>query len=343
MYKVLRSTVAAASLAALALSATAVTATFMTADYAYAKGGNGNGNGNGGGNGGGNGKGNGGGGKSSKSGKSDTKSSSRSGKSGGGLLKLFNKDKSTKTRTTRTRVTREPSKAPKSNGNSWKTRLDDGMLSTPSYELGAWNSAKRSPRAIANMVEKYRETGKANGAGGMIGQLVAAYEDYNGANEDLETALQDAVNNGTLDQATAQSILDGSLSSESIENALVAADLLGDEMVTLDGSTVSCDDSGAGDCAAISDELDALQADVDALDVASTDPAISDALDGVAGVEDTLATAQSTIVPKKTPELYETMKADIEDLLDISLTEPGTILPPEELDPETVEDVAATE
>jgi hypothetical protein len=108
------------------------------------------------------------------------------------------------------------------NGNNWKTRLDDGQLQTPPSHLKSWNSAKRSPRALQNMVDKYEASGRAaNGAGGMIAAFVVAHDDFARAAEPvagLTGALQDAIDAGSTSLDSAQAVLDGTLSRSSLAN-----------------------------------------------------------------------------------------------------------------------------
>lgn len=277
MLKSVKSILVATTMSAVVLAPAATVATFAMSDAVYAKGGGGGGGSSGGG----------GGSSSSSKGKSGEKgksaSSSKGGKAygkGNGLLKrLFGKDKANAAKeqnaarkaarvkkvkkadvVTASAVVASPRPAGRPlKGQSWKTRLESGMLQTHPSELGMWNSAKRNPNAVANLVEKYRMTGKANGAGGMIAMVVVAYEDYNEVAGPAADALQDAVYAGTISYEDAQAIMDGSLTTGSIAGAVDDLNLAAalDEadaplyVVAYDSEagTVTC----TGDCPDVSD------------------------------------------------------------------------------------------
>ncbi len=329
------------------VSVSAVFVTVATADYAYAKGGNGGGNGNGGGKSGDNGK------SADRGGKAGGKSSatvSRSG-GGGGLLDLFRggKSKSQKqakqkkqrvkqSATTQSAVVSSPKPASKpSNGNSWKTRLDDGILDTPANELRSWNSAKRSPQALMNMVEKYEATGKANGAGGMIAAFVVAHGDYAdaiGPMNGLTDALQTAVDDGLISYDDATALLSGDLNDASLAADLAALnDILAQEVAAAEDLDADATEAlevvfpsygeGGFDCGSFCDDprVGDLQDQAGALDTANSyfDDLNMDAAEGeeldLAEVVDTFNSAQMTL-DDQTSDMSPTMLGDIRDLLD---------------------------
>lgn len=235
-------------------------------------------------------------------------------------------------------------------GKSWKSRLASGALRVHPSELGAWNSAKRSPVAIANMAEKYRETGKATGAGGQIGALVVAYEDYNLAiNGDpeagtlgLSDSLQAAVDAGTITVEMAERILAGDLPTEEEFAGEVAAisdsyELPEGVSLSYEAGSVGCSDGGDGGCDAVMneagfadlrDQIAAIEADAAALE----DPEILAAIDARVEAEAELKAAQAMVMSATTPGLAAQMLADVEELLHISLQAPEQIIAPAEED-----------
>jgi len=210
-------------------------------------------------------------------------------------------------------------------GKSWKTRLD-GELTTHPSELGAWNSARRSPVAIANMAEKYRMTGDASGAGGMIGALVVAYEDYGNATASFQEALDGAIAAERIDEETANRLIDGSLSEESIAATLMEFETRTGELFVYDDATdtYSCGDAGEGDCSLVSaEELDALNTDAATLSMIASDAALSDAIDAYAGADSSLEDANALVQPNRStdPAVQEAMLEDVLDLLDLEKQE----------------------
>jgi len=211
-------------------------------------------------------------------------------------------------------------------GNSWKTRLDGGLTTHPS-ELGPWNSARRSPVAIANMAEKYRMTGDASGAGGMIGALVVAYEDYASATTGFQTALDEAIAAELIDEATANRLIDGTLTEDAILTTVMEFEAETGALFVEDEATgtYSCDDSGGGDCALVgAEDLDALNADAAALSLIESDAASDDYSEPALSIEE----ANAMVQPQKStdPAVQEAMLADVLGLLgleeaDLSLYE----------------------
>lgn len=203
-------------------------------------------------------------------------------------------------------------------GNSWKTRLDDGSLETHPSELGPWNSAKRSPQAVANMVEKYERTGDMSGAGGMIGYLVSSYwalDGEDGARTTYFSTLQTAVDDGALSVAAATRLFEGPpLTQEEFDALLESDDYAG--IIVTDG-IVSCDAGATCE----DDDIALLQAELDALDfLARNDGAEGDYYDAL----EAAAEADATVVPNRSPEddeIRQTMLEDVKDLLDIDGTD----------------------
>jgi hypothetical protein len=219
-------------------------------------------------------------------------------------------------------------------GNGWKARLDDGMLDTHPSELGMWNSARRSPQAIANMVAKYAETGDASGAGGAIGFLVYAHQQAADGSTAYYDALQAAIDDGDLTVETAERLLDGSLSQEAFAAAL---DELGED-VDFEGGVISCDEDAICD----EEELAALQADADALAYLASEEA-ADLRTAQEGYDSALAdveAAEALVQPNKSTDeaVRDQMLADVKDLLDIE-----DLLAPEFVAPETVEEETIVE
>lgn len=225
-------------------------------------------------------------------------------------------------------ITPEGEEMPGAHSGNWKSRLDDGVLDTPANVLGFWNSARRSEQAIANMVEKYRETGDASGAGGKIGQLIVAYGGYNEAlgGATGEGGLQEAVDSGLISAADANALLDGSLAFEDVLAALGAdvtsiedaAAALSDETL---GRTVSVVDGvivcEGVDCEAIAGDIESLQMQLDDA------TALTGSIEDLAEAQALLEAAQGTL-----PD--DPMAVDeIEQLLQISLDEAPEITEPE--------------
>ena len=233
---------------------------------------------------------------------------------------------------------------PMTRGKSWKTRLDGEMLTTHPSELGAWNSAKRNPNAIANLVEKYRETGEANGAGGMIAALVVAYEDRNAAVTAAAADLQAAIDAGTITREQVEGILDGSLNMADLDTDLMtlkdgAGTEIGDYIVVdnPDGSiSLACFEDADCDLTAAQMEADRIAAGYAALGtVIVPEQVLEDGTiipaktvgDISAEVEsaDALAdAADATIVPNKSPDdatVVDMMIADVLNLLDLAREE----------------------
>ncbi len=381
-----------AAMAAAPVTVAVGAATVLGADAAFAKSDNGKGNGNGGGNGGGKGNAGGNSGKgggnsaSSKSASASgsTGSSSATTKNGRTVTRVVEKKVRTKdgrVKTVRTiyvskgkaaqpaartkaapqtaSVTTETAttetataETTKQKGGGWRSRMAAGQTRVPPQELGMWNSAKRSPQAIANMAEKYRETGKITGAGGAIGALVVAYEDMNAAvngEEGLTSAVQAALDAGEITMEQAEAILSGDLPTA--EQLAEQAAALGEsyelpEGVTLtyEGGVVGCDDGGSGGCDDVltgADYAD-VQAEIAEIEGAAgvlDNEAIADAMEAVEAADTQLADAQALVQPNKTPELAEDMLADVEELLGISLEEPNEVTAPE---PAPTEEAAVT-
>jgi hypothetical protein len=214
-------------------------------------------------------------------------------------------------------------------GNSWKTRLDDGVLLTHPSELGMWNSARRNPRAIENMVAKYAETGEMSGAGGMIGYLVWSHQQAAESSTAYFDTLQAAITDGDLTVETAERLLDGSLSQESFDAALAA---LGEDVVFEDG-VVSCAEGAVCDA----EELADLQADADTLAFLASDEAadLRTAQEGYDAAREDAEAADALVQPNKSTdeEVRAQMLADVKDLLDID-----EIAAPEFVAPETEEE-----
>lgn len=238
---------------------------------------------------------------------------------------------------------------PNTRGKSWKTRLDSEMLQTHPSELGAWNSAKRNPNAIANLVEKYRETGEANGAGGMIAALVVAYEDYNDAAAPAISILQAAVDGMELSKDDANAILSGGINSMTISDAV--SSLNGDApmveveladgttqmqpayVVAYDGTAVSCSGTMCDlvDTSVLNAQAEALsstitveETDADGNVISSTDYRLEDYVAMLDDEMQAVADANATIVPNKSPDdaaVQEMMQDDVLDLLDLGLVE----------------------
>jgi hypothetical protein len=209
-------------------------------------------------------------------------------------------------------------------GNSWKTRLDDGVLETHPSELGMWNSARRNPRAIENMVAKYAETGDMSGAGGMIGYLVWSHQQAAESSTAYYDALQAAITDGDLSVETAERLLDGSLSQDSFDMAL---DELGEDVVVEDG-VISC----AAEAVCDAEELAALQEDADALAFLASDEAadLRTAQEDYDAAREDVEAADALVQPNKSTdeEVREQMLADVKDLLDIDeITAPAFVAP----------------
>jgi hypothetical protein len=209
-------------------------------------------------------------------------------------------------------------------GNSWKTRLDDGVLETHPSELGMWNSARRNPRAIENMVAKYAETGDMSGAGGMIGYLVWSHQQAAESSTAYYDALQAAITDGDLSVETAERLLDGSLSQDSFDMAL---DELGEDVVFEDG-VISC----AAEAVCDAEELAALQEDADALAFLASDEAadLRTAQEDYDAAREDVEAADALVQPNKSTdeEVREQMLADVKDLLDIDeITAPAFVAP----------------
>ena len=237
------------------------------------------------------------------------------------------------------------------NSNSWKTRIDGEITVHPS-ELGPWNSARRSPQAIANMVAKYEETGEVNGAGGMVGMFVSAYSGYNSALAgdplaeppipSFNDLIQMEIDEGRLDyDAVTAALASGEFPTE--EGLLTRVDDLsgydlpeGVVLSYVDGM-VSCEDGGSGGCGDVESE-DAyadLRAEIESIEGDATllsNEALSARLEEIEGAESLLGDAQAMVVPHKTPELQEDMLRYIEDLLDVEVdtVDAGDLTPPVE-------------
>jgi hypothetical protein len=212
-------------------------------------------------------------------------------------------------------------------GNSWKTRLDDGVLDTHPRELGMWNSAKRSPQAVANMVAKYETTGDATGAGGMIGALVSAYDTYNEDKSDYFDALQASVTAGDLSADTATRIFDGTLTQDSFD--LDLENFEGDIVLGDDGSITCADGADCSDA-----DLARLQEDADALAYLSSEDGadVAQAAEDFEQASEDRAIADASVQPNFStddPEIQEQMLTDVKDLLDIEETETPEFVAPE--------------
>jgi hypothetical protein len=200
-------------------------------------------------------------------------------------------------------------------GNSWKTRLDDGVLETHPRELGPWNSAKRNPQAIANMVEKYERTGEMTGAGGMIGYLVSSYWALDGVDGERTayfSTLQTAVHDEGLPIDAARRLFESPPLSQEEFDALLYSEEYAGKFEVIDG-VVDC--AGETDCN--EDDRAFLQTELDAL----TFLAENEGADGdyYAALE-AAAEADELVQPNFSPEdeaIRETMLADVKDLLDI--------------------------
>jgi hypothetical protein len=214
-------------------------------------------------------------------------------------------------------------------GNGWKARLDDGVLDTHPSELGMWNSARRSPQAIANMVAKYAETGDASGAGGAIGYLVHSHQQAAEGSTAWYDALQAAITDGDLTVEEAERLLDGTLSQDAFDEALAE---LGDTVIFEEG-VISC----AEDAECDPEQLAALQADADTLAFLDSEEAadLRDAQEGYDAALADVAAAEALVQPNKSTdeEVREQMLADVKDLLDIE-----DLLAPEFVAPETIEE-----
>lgn len=220
-------------------------------------------------------------------------------------------------------------------GNSWKTRLDDGILETHPRELGMWNSARRNPQAIANMVAKYEASCEtacdATGAGGMIGALVSAYDGYNTEKSDFFDALQASVMAGDLTVDTASRLFDGSLTQESLEAEIAG---FGGDIVLGEDGMVSCADGA--ECS--DDDLERLQDDADALAFLASDEGadLAKAAEDYEMAAETRAIADASVQPNFSvgnAEVQEKMLADVKDLLDIEETQTPEFAAPEDMAP----------
>lgn len=216
-------------------------------------------------------------------------------------------------------------------GNSWKSRLDDGMLDTHPRELGMWNSARRSPQAIANMVAKYDATREVTGAGGAIGFLVWSHEQLEAPTTAYFDALQQAVTDEQIAVGAAERLLDGSLTDDSFQDAL---DALGGDVEVVDG-VVTCAEGATCD----PDVLAALQEDADALAFLASDDgmALAEARDALDAADADRLAAEALVQPNFTPgdpDLQAQMLADVKDLLDIEDIDLPDFEPPAEEAPE---------
>jgi acetone carboxylase gamma subunit len=187
-----------------------------------------------------------------------------------------------------------------------------------------WNSARRNPRAIENMVAKYAETGDMSGAGGMIGYLVWSHQQAAESSTAYYDALQAAITDGDLSVETAERLLDGSLSQDSFDMAL---DVLGDDVVFEDG-VISC----AAEAVCDAEELAALQEDADALAFLASDEAadLRTAQEDYDAAREDVEAADALVQPNKSTdeEVREQMLADVKDLLDIDeITAPAFVAP----------------
>ncbi len=260
------------------------------------------------------------------------KSESRTGGSGGngklfGFLPAHQPKGSTKKPDTPVKVVK-PSPKPVSKpakvdqGNSWKKRLDDGVLETHPSELGPWNSAKRSPQAVENMVRKYRETGSRTGAGGMIGYFVASYEDLNDSSETYFNALQADVTDGNISVGAAERLFAGDLTKDSFAEDLAFYEDNQDlgVMVSLgDDGVISCE----GDADACASIVPQLQEDHDALAFLESDGGADTAEFGAirSDAQATVEEANQSVRPNKSTDLtvQEVMLYDVKDLLDVEV------------------------
>jgi hypothetical protein len=205
------------------------------------------------------------------------------------------------------------------------------MLDTHPRELGMWNSARRSPQAIANMLAKYEETGEVNGAGGAIGFLVWSHQQMEEPTTDYFNALQLAVTDEQIAIGAAERLLDGSLTEESFQDTL---DALGDDVDFVDG-VVTC----AEDATCDPDVLARLQEDADALAFIASDEgkALAEARDAYDTADADRQAAEALVQPNFTPDdpnIQEQMLADVKDLLDIEDTDLPGFAPPEPDEPE---------
>jgi hypothetical protein len=210
-------------------------------------------------------------------------------------------------------------------GNSWKSRVEGGMLETHPRELGMWNSARRSPQAIANMVAKYEETGEVNGAGGMIGFFVSSYSTYNEAKGSYFDALQAAVDNGDMTAEVAERLFSGDLTRDSFEDDLEGFE---GDIVLGDDGMVSCADGA--DCAL--GDIQRLQADADALATIESDPELQQLAEDFDAASESRMEADAIVQPNFTPDdpaVQEQMLADVKDLLDVDEYETPTFVDPE--------------
>lgn len=214
-------------------------------------------------------------------------------------------------------------------GQSWKTRLD-GDLTTPSDELGYWNSARRNPRAVANMAAKVREGTISGGAGFAIGSLVVAYEDYNDTVETFQIELDDAIAAALIDEATANRLISGDLRQDAINTTIISLEDQSGAVIAFDDATgnYSCDDSAGGDCSLLeADALENLASDTAIVDALKNDPdyaELADAIDAFGEAGEDLAVANDTVQPMKSvdPLVQETMLGEVLDLLDLEAEEP---------------------
>ncbi|MGI1661587.1 hypothetical protein ACRDNQ_05035 [Palleronia sp. KMU-117] len=216
-------------------------------------------------------------------------------------------------------------------GNSWKSRLDDGRLDTHPRELGMWNSARRSPQAIANMVAKYDASREVTGAGGAIGFLVWSHQQMAEPTTAYFDGLQQAVTDERITVGAAERLLDGSLTEDSFQDAV---DALGEDVEVVDG-VVTCAEGAVCD----PEVLAALQEDADALAfLASEDGAdLAGARDAYAEADADRLAAEALVQPKFTPgdpDLQAQMLADVKDLLDIEAIETPEFVPPVPDEPE---------
>jgi hypothetical protein len=204
-------------------------------------------------------------------------------------------------------------------GNSWKTRIEGGALSLHSNEYGAWNSARRSPVAIANMAAKVRDGKVSNGAGAMIGTLVVAYEDRNAAQDMVEMQMQMLVDGG-VSVENAEAYLAGDLTGASIDQAVM--DAFGgnpDIVVALDGGSYSCTDAveGSGACGGV--DLSGYNDQLADLDTMDNDADLQTYLGDYDLADAALDDAQGTVQPKNSTDEADAiaMLGDIEQLLGV--------------------------
>lgn len=288
-----------------------------------------------------------------RSGNGNGKGAERSSAQGGngklfGFLPAHRPDTGGQGRTTTERTERTARSAPQASarpaprsaedeeiaGNGWKARLDDGVLDTHPSELGMWNSARRSPQAIANMVAKYAETGTVSGAGGAIGYLVWSHQQAADSATGYYDALQGAITNGDLTVETAERLLDGSLTQESFDAALAE---LGEDVLFEDGM-ISCAPGATCD----DDALKALQADADTLAFLASDEAadLRMAQDGYEAAREDVEAAEALVQPNKSTgdeDVRTQMLADVKDLLDIEEIAAPEFEAPEIVDEDTGE------